>query len=182
MSKLLRVFATGLIPIFLFGCGGEPRSDRSPSTDSKAGPSTEAPPIKQPLGKPEATLTAAALWEEFGANALQSDSKYKGKVLKVTGTFRTIDPNEGGRYSVGFEVFPKNGLPTGQYQRVSDLRYPPMVICYLDPGDQSNFEEEAKKGPVIEVLGRCVGRKNDPPRFQDYIVVLEDCRVLRTSD
>jgi hypothetical protein len=180
MFRLLRVFAIGLVPILL-GCGDKPGPDQPASTNSKAGPSTEAPPLKEPLGKPVATLDAATLWQEFGANALQADSKYNGKVLKVTGTVNAIEPIEGGRYFVGFEVLPQGGLPTGQYRRPSDSRHPAMIICYPDSAGQSKFEE-AKKGQVFEVLGRCVGRKNDPTGFQDYIVVMEDCRMPKAGD
>jgi hypothetical protein len=131
-----------------------------------------------------ATLSAAGLWQEFGANPLQADSKYKGKVLKVTGTVRTVEPNERGRYFVGFEVFPQGSLPAGQSDQQKkwfNEGYPPMVICYLDPAMRSKFEE-VKKGQRIEVLGRCVGRKKDPSGLKDYIVVLKDCRMPKEGE
>ena len=85
------------------------------------------------------------------------------------------------RAYIGCQVFESAKVPASRLRTMSAKEktwiqedYPPLVICYLVPTEQSKLAT-LKKGQTVQLLGRCLGRVKDPSGFKDYVVVLDSC-------
>ncbi len=172
--------AIGFLLAPLFGCledfGKIRETDMPRIGDGRQKPRAE------PLDRPVETFNARALWEEYGESVLQADWNCKGRTIKVTGQVRTLDTDEKHRSYIGFQVFERPDVSPKRLQTMSakekkwlEEGYPPAVICYLDPAEKSRLAE-VKRGQILELIGRCLGRVKDPSGFKDYVVVLDGCR------
>jgi hypothetical protein len=128
-------------------------------------------------------FNARALWEEYGGDVPQADLQCKGKFLQVTGIVRCISSDDKARPYIGFQVFDPSTIPASRLRVMKGKEkswhqdgFPPLVLCYFDPGERSQLESEYK-GQSVQITGRCLGRVKDPSGFKDYIVVLDSCRI-----
>lgn len=110
---ILTRLASFVLVIALAGCGGKddklPEPAKSPSPPvpapkAESPPKTETPPT--PQSKAEHVLTAAAFNESIKKDKKAAASKFKGKLIEITGTVRTRG-DESGR---GFELLLEDNL------------------------------------------------------------------------
>lgn len=71
------------------GGGGGARATRGSPTTSPASPGSPKPPPAPTT--PPITVTAQQLYNDYHANEVAADAKYKGRPLLVTGTISSID-------------------------------------------------------------------------------------------
>ena len=134
--------------------------------------------------KPVASLNAVQLWDEYGANGLAADGKYKGQYVELSGSVRNVQQGKGDRYFVGFAVVSPAALPDEEYNALNSREkkwftegYPPNVECYLSPTEHSVFAN-VKEGQSIKVVAKVVGRRTADV-WGSYMVELEDARLLK---
>jgi hypothetical protein len=125
------------VVLILLGCGG---SKRSVSAPSKEEPAKKGEPASDGLSKakPDFTLAATELAEEYRAGKSAANKKYKGKVLEVTGIIRDIGRDAGG------EKRPYLELGTDANENAS-------VFCYT--ADREPWQHHAP-GQKVTLKGR----------------------------
>jgi len=107
--------------------------------------------------KPDYTLTASDLYNSFITNKTESEKKYNGKVLSVSGTLAKVESTD----SMVIAVFVFNQGMFGDEG----------IRCTMLP----KFSEEAKKllpDDVYNIKGYCTG-------FNDTDVILEQCSIIK---
>ena len=107
--------------------------------------------------KPDYTLSASDLYNSFKANTSESETKYNGKMVAVTGTLTKVESND----SMVIVVFVFNRGILGDEG----------IRCTMLP----KFNQEAKKlqpDNIYDIKGYCTGY-NDPD------VILEQCSILK---
>jgi hypothetical protein len=107
--------------------------------------------------KPDYTVTAPDLYNYFITNRTESETKYNGKVLAVSGTLSRIESTD----SLVIAVFVFNQGIFGDEG----------IRCTMLP----SYNEEAKKlqpGGVHTIKGYCTG-------FSDSDVILEHCSIIK---
>jgi hypothetical protein len=107
--------------------------------------------------KPEYTLSASELYSSFNANTTESETKYNGKVLSVSGTLTKVESTD----SLVIAVFVFNQGIFGDEG----------IRCTMLP----KFNEDAQKlqpNNVYCIKGYCTG-------FNDPDVVLEHCSIIK---
>ena len=67
-----------------------PEAEPKPMPEPEAEVTPEAEPKPMPEPEAEVGMTAEELYSAYKANAVEADAKYKGKILKVTGTAHKI--------------------------------------------------------------------------------------------
>lgn len=130
-------------------------------------------------GEPVAKLSAIDLFNEYGANTLAADKKYKGKLIEVTGW--GVIARDGERYTFGFEVIVFPGMTQAQLARLSareqkwfrDGKYPPNVIAKLNSEGEKGAADY-KSGQTVRVTGFVRGTKKADV-WRDHIVEMDDC-------
>lgn len=106
--------------------------------------SAETPAIK---------ITAESLYDEYDANEIAADQRYKGHVLEVSGTIHSIG---------------KAGSPYVQLDRSGPWPNP-AAICYFDSSNDAGLAR-LSKGDRIVIRGKCTGRSLAS-------VSLRECRI-----
>ena len=107
--------------------------------------------------KPDFTLTASDLYNSFQANATESEIKYNGKVIAISGTLTKIESTD----SLVIAVFVFNQGMFGEEG----------IRCTMLP----KFNDVAKKlqpENVYNIKGYCTG-------FNDPDVILEHCSIIK---
>jgi hypothetical protein len=107
--------------------------------------------------KPDHTLSASDLYNSFKANTTESETKYNGKVVQVSGTLAKVESTD----SLVIAVFVFNQGMFGDEG----------IRCTMLP----SYNEEAKKlqpNGVYTIKGFCSG-------FNDPDVVLEQCSIMK---
>lgn len=94
------------------------------------------------------------LYEEYMANPINADSKYKGKILKLTGTVGTIDREIDQRTYITFDI-----------DFLKDVR-----ITFKK--DQESKVAQLKKGQTVTIKGKCTGT------LLSTTVALDDCEII----
>lgn len=103
---------------------------------------------------PATKVTAAALYKEYDANALAADSKYKGKVLEVTGRIERVNAE-------GFASTVK--LKTDAEGKTVDCTF---------ALEQQHELLNLKPGQLVTIRGRGTGRDgNDAPTLEPCILI-----------
>jgi hypothetical protein len=127
MIRLVSLLLCATLTVGLLGC----RSRSSP----KASP----PP------QPAVTVKAGTLLQEYGTNAVAADSRYKGKVMEVSGKFNSAQKAPLMGYAV--QLLPEDAPDVNAS----------YVQCFIE---ESATEEVAKlqPGQMIKVLGTCDGQ------------------------
>ncbi|MFO0807075.1 MAG: hypothetical protein U0746_00465 [Gemmataceae bacterium] len=102
-----------------------------------------APKVEEDV-KPAATATAEEILADYKKNELAGDSKYKDKLIQISGTVAGVGKAPLLGYFVGFGASAEG---VDQYD----------IMCFLD---ESAKEEAAKlnKGDKVTLKGFCVGR------------------------
>jgi hypothetical protein len=117
-----------VLTLALIGCKG--------SKDNAATPAATA----------ELTVKAADLLKEYAGNAVAADAKFKGKTVKVTGTFGSAQKAPLMGYAV--QVLPEGGSETGGLSNVQ---------CFIDESAQADIAK-FKEGQPIALKGICDGQ------------------------
>jgi hypothetical protein len=99
-----------------------------------------------PAPTPAVTIKAGDLLGEYGANAVAADTKYKGKVLQVTGKFGTAQKAPLMGYAV--QVLPEDAGGGPDLQGVE---------CFILESAQADVAK-LQPGAMITVLGTCDGQ------------------------
>lgn len=103
---------------------------------------------------PATKVTAAALYKEYNANALAADSKYKGKVLEVTGQVERVDDE-------GF---------TATVELKTDMDGD-TVDCKFS-SDQKNDLIALNPGAKVTIRGKGTGRDgSDSPTLEKCVLM-----------
>jgi hypothetical protein len=107
--------------------------------------------------KPDFTLTASELYSSFNANTTESETKYNGKILSVSGTLTKVESTD----SLVIAVFVFNQGIFGDEG----------IRCTMLP----KFNDDTKKlqpENVYNIKGYCTG-------FNDPDVILEHCSIIK---
>jgi hypothetical protein len=107
--------------------------------------------------KPDFTLTASELYSSFNANTTESETKYNGKILSVSGTLTKVESTD----SLVIAVFVFNQGIFGDEG----------IRCTMLP----KFNDDTKKlqpENVYNIKGYCTG-------FNDPDVILEQCSIIK---
>jgi hypothetical protein len=107
--------------------------------------------------KPDYTLSASDLYNSFKANTNESETKYNGKVLSISGTISKVESTD----SLVIAVFVFNQGMFGDEG----------IRCTVLP----SYNEEAKNlqpNGVYSIKGFCSG-------FNDPDVILEQCSIMK---
>jgi hypothetical protein len=106
---------------------------------------TKTPPPPPPPAAPPPLVKAGDLLKEYGSNALAADSKYKGKLIQVTGKFGSVQKAPLLGYAV--QLMPEDAADV-------NLSY---VQCFLE---ESAHADAAKlqAGQMIKLEGTCDGQ------------------------
>lgn len=97
------------------------------------------------------------LYQEYQDNAIGADSKYKGKMLKLTGAIDDINREIAGNPYINFRV--------GEQYSFKDIR---LTFKKSEEEKVSSF----KKGQTITVKGKCSGQ------LITGTVSLNDCEII----
>lgn len=141
-SKVGKVaLIVGGVFILLVFLGAVSRSRKNRSSKAAASP-------------PAVSVTASQMVADYEANEVGADSKYKNKVVSVSGTIEGI----------GKDVMdtPYVSLETGNAVR--------KVQCMFAESDQPALSA-LSKGVEITIIGKCNGLMMN--------VLLEDCRIVK---
>jgi hypothetical protein len=103
---------------------------------------------------PAVTVTADKLYEDYESNALTADTKYKGKVVEVTGKFLKFNKDRFGRSTVDLDT-------TGDG----------MIRCDFPRGFEGQLEK-LKADQTVTIRGRCKGRDGK------NVIGLEECILV----
>lgn len=109
-----------------------------------AGCKTKKPPKESTPETPVASVKAGDLLNEFSANALAADAKYKDKVIQVTGKFSSVQKT--------LLVYTLQLMP----EDAGDLNAS-MVVCTLTEEGQA-AAAQLQPGQKITVQGTCGGQ------------------------
>ncbi len=120
------------------------------SEEKKVGP--KAP------DEPPTETAAETLVSEYNGNVIAADTKYKGKVLDVTGKVSRIARNRPGKVTVEFE---------------GELGWP--VNCDFNSKDAQAQLAELTVGDSVVIRGSCQGKV-------DEVITLGSCSVLKKAD
>jgi hypothetical protein len=103
---------------------------------------------------PAITVTADKLYEEYDANPLSADTKYKNKVLEVSGTVLRVDRDAFGRVAVELDA-------TGDG----------MIRCEFPREAKDQLEKVQSKAKVV-IRGRCTGAAGkDKVKLENCVLV-----------
>jgi hypothetical protein len=102
---------------------------------------------------PATKVTAAALYKEYNANALAADSKYKGKVLEVTGQVERVDDE---------------GL-TATVELKTDVEGE-TVDCKFALNQKTELIA-LKPGAKVTIRGKGTGRDGDSPTLEKCVLM-----------
>jgi hypothetical protein len=123
-----------------------------------AGCGSRQAPAAGPSGPPSATLKADALLTEYGTNAVAADTKYKGKVIEVSGKFSSASKAPLLGYAV--QLLPEDaGDVNTSY-----------VQCFIVDSAQADVAE-LKPGDKIRMRGTCDGQVLGQVKLSQCIVV-----------
>jgi hypothetical protein len=152
---MCRVAAIVFISIMASGCG---RPAASVFQGTAAAPAdSSASPI---------SMSAWDLFREYGDNEIGADAKYKGKLIKLSGTLEEISSDATGRY-LGLAKVGDAAHPTSSE--------PPGIRAYVGGGPANAFTS-AKKGTPVVLVGKVRGKKTWPGAWQGYLVFIDECR------
>jgi hypothetical protein len=96
--------------------------------------------------KPDYTLDAGILYQEFEKGEAEATAKYAGKILEIKGAVESVEWNEWGGASLVF-VDPMFGVT--------------CTIDSLQAVKQADEIKALKKGDTVKVKGRCDGMLTD---------------------
>jgi hypothetical protein len=105
-------------------------------------------------GPVDYTLTAVELDREFNQNKFAAESKYKGKVVEVSGTVERVG-DDVKKYRLTLELTGFDGM---------------TVDCDFSTTKKSELAA-LKPGTAVTVRGKCIGTRDD-------YVTLEDCVIV----
>lgn len=137
-----------------------PSSSRNTASNSTPSVSTTKSDVKSSLPAAHPTLpsairiTAEVLTDEYSANQLAADEKYKGKILDVRGTVSDIDKTMFGTPYVTFET---SNLIEG-------------TMCNFTTND-TPLLAQISKGDIVTIQGTCSG-KSGPE------VMINNCSIV----
>ncbi len=109
-----------------------------------AGCKTKKPPKASTPEAPAATVKAGDLLNEYSANALAADAKYKDRVIQVTGKFSSVQKT--------LLVYTLQLMP----EDAGDLNAS-MVVCTLTEEGQA-AAAQLQPGQKVTVQGTCGGQ------------------------
>lgn len=174
-----------LLAAFAIGC------DRSPSRDVREdkAPGQEANKLPgKPKREPIATIYCSTLFQEYDANPIAADAKYKGKYIQVefSHDIKIFQDSEG-RNCIGSPAVASVGVSEFQFAMMSPQErqwhvqgYPPNVVCVL--ADDAT-QEAATLTPEhkVGIVGKVVGRK-PAIAWKGFAVQLTDCGDLSIQE
>ena len=88
--------------------------------------------------KPSLKVSAVKLYNDYNANEIAADEKYKGKIIEVTGVVRDIG----------------NDIMDNAYVTLIGDQYFGDIQCYFD---EKSIVAGLSKGKKITVIGNCSG-------------------------
>lgn len=141
MRHSLSFAAAAVLLCGLVGCGSKP----APPPATKSGPS---PSVK-----------AGDLLKEYSSNALAADTKYKGKMLKVTGKFGSAQKAPLLGYAV--QLLPEDA--GGEDLGLSSVQ------CFLLEEAQAEVAK-MKAGQIVSFEGICDGQTVGQVKFSKCLV------------
>ncbi len=121
------VASVGVVCVLLTGCGRK-----------------TPPPKTEPEMKPAATATAEEIQADYLKNALGGDTKYKDKLIEITGKVAGVGQAPLLGYFVGFGASVEGA---DQYD----------IMCFLDESAKE-AASRLNKGDKVTLKGFCVGR------------------------
>ena len=99
-------------------------------------------------------VTAKELYDDYRKNSLTADSKYKNKVVEITGAVDRVDKDRFGRAAVEFKT---------DGDSVVRCEFPRDAVAPL---------EKLKTGQQVSIRGRCTGLgKKDEIKVEDCLLV-----------
>lgn len=104
----------------------------------------QAPPPPPPPAKPDASVKAGDLLQEYAANSVAADAKYKDKILQVTGKFASATKAPLLGYSV--QLVPEGG---GEVDTA-------VVMCFIGEAAKDDVAK-MQPGQTVTMQGRCDG-------------------------
>jgi hypothetical protein len=105
---------------------------------------TQPPPPPAAPAKPDASVKAGALLQEYATNAVAADGKYKGKTLQVTGKFGSAQKAPLLGYSV--QLLPEDA---GDVETSA-------VLCFIGEAAKEDVGK-MQPGQVVTMQGTCDG-------------------------
>ena len=158
--KNWKVIVGGIIVLIIIGGISKQMENPKPSTTTQ--PSAPAAPASAPTSSPVTapsptpiTVTAAELFRDYEANEVAADEKYKGKMIGVQGTVKSIGKDIVGSMYITLSTEERYGIMS--------------VQCMFDD-EFKNQLAQLKKGQNVMVSGRLDGKMGN--------VILSDCHLL----
>ena len=111
--------------------------------------------------KPDYTMTASALINDFENDDNMATTRYNGKVLEVSGSVLTVEKDDSGYYTVIL----------GEQGTMSAVR------CSIDSTQQANAAR-IKTGSSVLIRGACTGFNKDEMGL-GADVILNRCAVIK---
>ena len=111
--------------------------------------------------KPDYTMTASALINDFENDDNMATTRYNGKVLEVSGSVLTVEIDDSGYYTVIL----------GEQGTMSAVR------CSIDSTQQANAAR-IKAGSSVLIRGACTGFNKDEMGL-GADVILNRCAVIK---
>jgi len=148
VSRFPRWSVTPLLVVGLTlagGCGGPPSRSTTGGT-SVTPPAGSTQLAKSSAPKADVTVTAEQLVKDYAADEKIADEKYKGKSVRVSGTFDKLTTDSSGVAKVNFksesEVHVECGIPADAVSKAKALR----------PGEKVTLQGKCFGLLVIEVV------------------------------
>ena len=148
---IVLIVVIGIIPIAA-GCGTD--------NTAQTGSDTAATTTEEETTKAEEktiSINASDLFDAYDANEVKADEKYKGKLLKISGTIKDI----------GKEIMDDSYITlksSNPYEIIS-------VQCMFSDEAEAKKLGDLKKGDKIKILGECDGVTVN--------VLIKDCKIVK---
>jgi len=116
-------------------------------------------------GKPAAALAAADLRDEYRVNEIAADTRYRGKVIEVSGGVDRIRRDESGRGLLSLR-----STDTAMNTATDHADEPGPVTCYFTAETEASASE-VRPGDDVSIWGRCEGRSAGAVALAGSVVV-----------
>lgn len=152
---------TGILILIVIGIIGSASGDESQKADTASNAGTKADtnqnekPVEPVKLAPQVTITSANLSKEYSENEVAADSKYKGKLIEISGKITSID----------------NGITDNEIIiKLSDGKYDISgAMCYMKASEHEKVLT-FKKGQQVTLIGTGNSATLGSP-------ILKDCTV-----
>lgn len=139
-GTVLNVLAIALIVVWTMVIGGV-AAETSKTLDDMSGKTKTV--ISKDYSKPEFILSSEALYKEYKANEVSADSKYKNKIIQISGVIENIGKDVMGKPYV---ILAGEGVIEGLNG----------IQCFFNE-DQAGDFANLQKGQNVTIIGKCDG-------------------------